>query len=98
MVGLGAGGGFASAAQLPALRAVHGYEIVGVAASAPESVRSADERHRAVPCEWPLGRGPDKSRLLAHEAAERDISSTVADLSPLGLVTGLPGQHPGVDR
>jgi predicted dehydrogenase len=53
---------------------------------------------KAVLCEWPLGRSPDESRLLTHEAAERDISSAVADLSPPGLVAGLPGQHPGVDR
>jgi predicted dehydrogenase len=32
MAGLSAGGGFASTAHLPALRAVDGYEIVGVAA------------------------------------------------------------------
>jgi predicted dehydrogenase len=45
MAGLRAGGGFVSPAHLPALRAVDGYEIAGVAASSPESVRSAGEKY-----------------------------------------------------
>jgi predicted dehydrogenase len=64
IIGLSARGGWAATAHVPALRALDGYELRGVAASSRDSAAAAGEKH-GVPLRF-----AGAAELVSHEAID----------------------------